>query len=64
MELLEEALDAGTFATDPALGIAKQVVHQGINSLTDKQRLVFDHQIWTALGKMQRVRDQQRDMER
>lgn len=64
MEFLEETLDGGTFTTNPALGIAKQVVGQGINSLSEKQKQVFDQQIWPALRPLQIARDRRRNIER
>lgn len=43
-------LEEGT----PAYGIAQQVIHQGYDSLTDKQKYVFDTEIEAAGKRMRR----------
>ena len=44
----ELMLERGT----PAFGIAQQVIHQGYDSLTPKQRAVYESVITPALRKM------------
>jgi hypothetical protein len=53
-EMIEELegrgdLEAGT----PAYGIAQQVIHQGYDSLTDKQRFVYDRDIAPLVDALQ-----------
>lgn len=64
MELLEETLEGGAWTADPAWGIAKQVVGQGIDSLKPIQRRIFDREIWPMLRPMQIARDRARNIER
>ena len=64
MELLEEALECGALTADPAQGIARQVVGQGIDSLTQKQKLIFAREIWPRLRPKQIARDRERNIER
>lgn len=64
LELLEEALDCGAISRDPAHGIAKQVVAQGVNSLSPKQKQIFDSEIWPALRPLQIARDRSRNLDR
>lgn len=63
-ELLAEALECGALASDPAHGVAKQVVGQGVDSLSPIQRRIFDREIWPTLRPMQIARDRERNIER
>lgn len=51
-DAIQDLVDEGLLEEDtPAHGIAKQVVEQGYESLSDKQRRVFDTVVTPALDK-------------
>jgi hypothetical protein len=51
-DAIEDLLDEGYLEEGtPAYGIAQQVIHSGYESLTAKQRYVYDHVVIPALEK-------------
>ncbi|MBJ3777549.1 hypothetical protein [Acuticoccus mangrovi] len=51
-DMVEAAVDAGYLEEGtPAYGVAQQAIDFGLDSLTPKQRWVFDHVLWAALRK-------------
>ncbi|AZG85144.1 hypothetical protein N032_05435 [Pseudomonas syringae pv. pisi str. PP1] len=49
-DLIDEGLlEAGT----QAYGVAQQVIHSGIESLSSEQRRVWDKYVWEPLGRRQ-----------
>lgn len=49
-EAIEDLVEEGHLERDtPAYGIAQQVIHQGHQSLTERQRVVYSKQIEAAL---------------
>lgn len=51
---IEDLVDEGILdATSPAYGVAKQVLHQGYESLTPKQKSVYDKIFVPMLEKRQ-----------
>lgn len=49
---IEDLLDEGELELGtPAHGIAQQVIHQGFNSLTPKQRTLYDSVVVPALKR-------------
>ncbi|MGY2400137.1 hypothetical protein [Pseudomonas sp. SDO5271_S396] len=52
----EGLLEEGT----PAYGVAQQVIHSGIESLSSNQRRVWDKYVWEALGQRQEKLETQR----
>jgi len=63
-ETVSDAVDEGFIEEGtPEYGIAQQVIHQGYESLTDRQKWVFDHKAWRALKGLQENRDAERRRE-
>lgn len=51
-EAIEDLVEEGELETGtPAYGIARQVIHQGYNSLTPKQRTLYDAVVIPALKR-------------
>jgi len=51
-ESIQELLDEGSISdSEPAYGVAKQVIHRGYDSLSPKQRTLYDAIIIPALKK-------------
>lgn len=60
-ELITDAVDEGYIEEGtPAHGISKQVVDRGYDSLSDKQRWVYDTVVVPALEKLERDREVER----
>ncbi|MBC3233856.1 hypothetical protein [Pseudomonas lurida] len=56
-DLIDEGLlEEGT----PAYGVAQQVIHSGIESLSSDQRRVWDKYVWEPLGQRQEKLEIQR----
>ncbi len=56
-DLIDEGLlEEGT----PAYGVAQQVIHSGIESLSSNQRRVWDKYVWEALGQREEKLETQR----
>jgi len=56
-DLIDEGLlEEGT----PAYGVAQQVIHSGIESLSSDQRRVWDKYVWAPLGRRQEKLEIQR----
>ena len=57
-ETVSDAVDEGYIEEGtPAYGVAQQVIHEGYDSLTDKQKWVYGHQVLPALKGLQEERD-------
>lgn len=56
-DLIDEGLlEEGT----PAYGVAQQVIHSGLESLSSDQRRVWDKYVWEPLGRRQEKLEIQR----
>jgi hypothetical protein len=63
-DLIEDAVDAGWLEEGTAAyGVAQKVIHDGYDSLSPKQRHVYDTYVVTALEKRQEELEVQRIME-
>lgn len=57
-ELLQEAVDASLIENNSkAYGIARQCIDQGYDSLSDKQKWVYDHEVIPHFEKIQIQQD-------
>jgi hypothetical protein len=57
-ELISDAVDESYIEVDtPAYGIAQQLIHQGYNSLTVRQKVVYDDRVFSALKRFQKMQD-------
>jgi len=62
-DTITDAVDEGYIEEGtPAYGVAQQVIHSGYDSLTDKQKWVYDNQVEPALKRLfeQREAEEQR----
>jgi hypothetical protein len=63
-EMISDAVDEGYIEeATPEYGVAQQVIHQGYDSLTDRQKWVYDNRILSALKRFQGMQDAQRRRE-
>ena len=63
-EMISDAVDEGYIEEGtPEYGVAQQVIHQGYNSLTDRQKWNYDNRVFSALKRFQEMRDAQRRRE-
>ena len=63
-EAVSDAVDEGYLEEGtPAYGIAQQVVDQGYDSLSDKQKWVYDNKVLPALKGAQEYHDAERRRE-
>jgi hypothetical protein len=62
-EAIEAAVEEGLIDVDSdAYGMAQQVTHQGYNSLSSKQRFVYDRDIGRALKELDEEEDSDEDL--
>ena len=60
-ETVSDAVDEGHLEEGtPAYGIAQQVIDQGYDSLSDKQKWIYDNKVLPALKAMQKEREADR----
>lgn len=58
---IQDLLDQGILVEGtPAYGIAQQVIHDGYDSLSEKQKYVWNTQVWKPLEKRQKELEIQR----
>jgi hypothetical protein len=63
-DAIEDAVDAGWLEEGtPAYGIAQKVIYEGYESLSPKQRYVYDTYVVTALEKREEELEVQRIMD-
>lgn len=63
-DLVSDATDEGLIEEGtPAYGVAQQVINQGYDSLSDRQKWVYDHRVVPALRRLQEQRDAERARE-
>jgi hypothetical protein len=63
-EMISDALDEGYIVEGTAAyGIARQVIDQGPESLSERQKAVYEQRVWPALKKLQERRDTARQRE-
>ena len=60
-DLVSDATDEGLIEEGtPAYGVAQQVINQGYDSLSERQRWVYDNQVLPALRTLGEQREAQR----
>ncbi|HVQ07416.1 MAG TPA: hypothetical protein VMS43_03170 [Allosphingosinicella sp.] len=63
-EMVSDAVDEGHLDEESAAyGIAQKFIHEGYDSLSDKQKWVYDNRVLPALKGLQEDRDAERRRE-
>ncbi len=64
-ELLDDLVSSGLFKDgSSALGVAKQVLGKGLDSLSAAQRQIFDRIIGKAMGREASIRERRENLAR
>lgn len=63
-DVVSDAVDEGYIEEGtPAYGVARQVIHQGYDNLSERQKWVYDNRVIPALKSLQEKRDAARHRE-